>query len=218
MKSVGEAMSLGRNFVEALGKVMRSLETTRAGFWTAPDPDGGIEEALTRLRTPAEGRLYDIELALRLGATVERVAEASGVDPWFIAQINELVNLRNELVAAPVLNAELLRRAKHSGLSDHQIASLRPELAGEAGVRSLRVRLGIHPVYKTVDTCAAEFEAKPLPLQQLRARPRRRNRGGPADRKAQGADPRFGAQSDRPGYRVRLQLRTRGNHVEPGWL
>lgn len=160
MKSVGEAMSLGRNFVEALGKVMRSLETTRAGFWTAPDPDGGIEEALTRLRTPAEGRLYDIELALRLGATVERVAEASGVDPWFIAQINELVNLRNELVAAPVLNAELLRRAKHSGLSDHQIASLRPELAGEAGVRSLRVRLGIHPVYKTVDTCAAEFEAQ----------------------------------------------------------
>ncbi len=151
---------MGRNFVEALGKVMRSLETTRAGFWTAPDPDGGIEEALTRLRTPAEGRLYDIELALRLGATVERVAEASGVDPWFIAQINELVNLRNELVAAPVLNAELLRRAKHSGLSDHQIASLRPELAGEAGVRSLRVRLGIHPVYKTVDTCAAEFEAQ----------------------------------------------------------
>lgn len=57
MKSVGEAMSLGRNFVEALGKVMRSLETTRAGFWTAPDPDGGIEEALTRLRTPAEGQL-----------------------------------------------------------------------------------------------------------------------------------------------------------------
>jgi carbamoyl-phosphate synthase large subunit len=160
MKSVGEAMSLGRNFVEALGKVMRSLETGRAGFWTAPDPKGGVDEVLTRLQTPAEGRLYDIELALRLGASVEQAAEASGVDPWFIAQIGELVALRAELVAAPVLDGELLSCAKHSGLSDRQIAALRPELAGEDGVRSLRERLGIHPVYKTVDTCAAEFEAK----------------------------------------------------------
>ncbi|WP_373192967.1 carbamoyl-phosphate synthase large subunit [Mycobacterium marinum] len=160
MKSVGEAMSLGRNFVEALGKVMRSLETSRAGFWTATDPEGGLDDVLTRLQTPTEGRLYDLELALRLGASVDRVAEASGVDPWFVAQIDELVGLRAELVDAPVLDADLLRHAKHSGLSDRQIASLRPELAGEDGVRSLRERLGIHPVYKTVDTCAAEFEAK----------------------------------------------------------
>ncbi len=160
MKSVGEAMSLGRNFIEALGKVMRSLETTRAGFWTAPDDDGWAEDVLTRLRTPTEGRLYDIELALRLGAAVEQVAEASGVDPWFVEQINGLVALRHELIDAPVLDEGLLRRAKHSGLSDRQIASLRPELAGEVGVRSLRRRLGIHPVFKTVDTCAAEFEAK----------------------------------------------------------
>ncbi|HUE31710.1 MAG TPA: carbamoyl-phosphate synthase large subunit [Mycobacterium sp.] len=160
MKSVGEAMSLGRNFIEALGKVMRSLETSRAGFWTKPDPDGDVDEVLTRLQTPTEGRLYDIELALRLGASVEQVAEASRIDPWFIAQIGELVTLRTELVAAPVLDADLLRQAKHSGLSDRQIAALRPELAGEDGVRSLRVRLDIHPVYKTVDTCAAEFEAK----------------------------------------------------------
>ncbi len=160
MKSVGEAMSLGRNFTEALGKVMRSLETTRAGFWTAPDEDGWIEDILARLRTPTEGRLYDIELALRLGAGVDQVAEAAGVDPWFVEQINSLVALRAELLAAPVLDADLLRRAKHNGLSDRQIAALRPELAGEAGVRSLRQRLGIHPVFKTVDTCAAEFEAK----------------------------------------------------------
>ena len=164
MKSVGEAMSLGRNFIEALGKVMRSLETTRAGFWTKPDgPEGtqiGAAEVLDRLRTPTEGRLYDIELALRLGASIEQVAEASGVDPWFVAQIGELGTLRAELVDAPVLDTDLLRRAKHSGLSDRQIAALRPELAGENGVRSLRERLGIHPVYKTVDTCAAEFEAK----------------------------------------------------------
>ncbi len=160
MKSVGEAMSLGRNFVEALGKVMRSLETTRAGFWTGPDDEGWVDEVLDRLKTPTEGRLYDMEYALRLGATVEQVSQASGVDPWFVAQIATLVELRAELIDAPVLDADLLRRAKHSGLSDRQIAALRPELAGEVGVRALRQRLGIHPVFKTVDTCAAEFEAK----------------------------------------------------------
>jgi len=161
MKSVGEAMSLGRNFIESLGKVMRSLETDRAGFWTKPDPDeDSATAALARLRVPTEGRLYDIELALRLGASVESVAEASGVDPWFVEQINGLVALRTEVVDTPVLDADLLRRCKYSGLSDHQIAVLRPELAGEDGVRLLRDRLGIHPVFKTVDTCAAEFESK----------------------------------------------------------
>ncbi|MCH9735215.1 MAG: carbamoyl-phosphate synthase large subunit, partial [Actinomycetia bacterium] len=165
MKSVGEAMSLGRNFVEALGKVLRSLETSRAGFWTVADPD--VDDAdlekdrvLERLRTPTEGRLYDIEYALRLGAPVGQVAQASGVDPWFVEQIAGLVDLRAEVIDAPVLEADLLRRSKHHGLSDRQIAALRPELAGEMGVRSLRQRLGIHPVFKTVDTCAAEFEAK----------------------------------------------------------
>jgi carbamoyl-phosphate synthase large subunit len=160
MKSVGEAMALGRNFTESLGKVMRSLETRRLGFWTGPDPDGGVEQVLERLRVPTDGRLYDIELALRLGATVQQAAEASGVDPWFVEQINGLVALRSALRDAPVLDAGLLRRGKHCGLSDRQIAALRPELAGEQGVRSLRRRLGIHPVYKTVDTCAAEFEAE----------------------------------------------------------
>ena len=161
MKSVGEAMSLGRNFIEALGKVMRSLENPgRAGFWTGEDPELTVDELLTRLKTPTDGRLYDIEQALRQGATVEQVAAASGVDPWFVEQINGLVALWTDLRSAPVLDEELLRTAKHSGLSDRQIAALRPELAGEDGVRTLRRRLGVHPVYKTVDTCAAEFEAK----------------------------------------------------------
>jgi carbamoyl-phosphate synthase large subunit len=160
MKSVGEAMSLGRNFIEALGKVMRSLETGRAGFWTAPDPDASVDELLEGLKTPTDGRLYDLEYALRLGATVEQVAEASRIDPWFVEQIAGLVALRSELLDAPVLDGELLRHSKHYGLSDRQIAALRPELAGEVGVRVLRQRLGIHPVFKTVDTCAAEFEAK----------------------------------------------------------
>ncbi|MGL6234262.1 MAG: carbamoyl-phosphate synthase large subunit [Segniliparus sp.] len=160
MKSVGEAMAIGRNFAEALGKAMRSLETKAVGFWTLPDSGKSVAELLESLRTPTEGRLYQIEEALRLGADIEQVAEASGVDPWFLAEIEGLVELRRELESAPVLDSELLRRAKRSGCSDRQIAALRPELAGEAGVRLLRQRLGVRPVFKTVDTCAAEFEAK----------------------------------------------------------
>ncbi|MCM4079127.1 carbamoyl-phosphate synthase large subunit [Paractinoplanes hotanensis] len=159
MKSVGEAMSLGRNFAEALNKAMRSLETSAAGFWTAPSFDSA-EAALEAMRTPHDGRLYTVEAALRLGATVEQVHEASGrIDPWFLDEIKALVDLRTQIMDAPVLDEELLRRAKRSGLSDKQLAALRPELAGEDGVRTLRHRLGIRPVYKTVDTCAAEFEA-----------------------------------------------------------
>ncbi|WP_127503192.1 carbamoyl-phosphate synthase large subunit [Actinoplanes solisilvae] len=159
MKSVGEAMSLGRNFAEALNKAMRSLETSAAGFWTAPSFETA-EAALEAMRIPHDGRLYTVEAALRHGATVEQVFEASGgIDPWFLDEIKALVDLRAEIIDAPVLDEELLRRAKRSGLSDKQLAALRPELAGEDGVRTLRHRLGVRPVYKTVDTCAAEFEA-----------------------------------------------------------
>ncbi|WP_346534915.1 carbamoyl-phosphate synthase large subunit [Micromonospora sp. DPT] len=161
MKSVGEAMSLGRNFTEALNKAMRSMETASAGFWSVPDPSGATKEnTLAALRMPHDGRLYTVERALRLGATIAEVAAASGgMDPWFLDQIAGLVELRAEIVDAPVLDAELLRRAKRAGLSDRQLAALRPELAAEDGVRTLRHRLDVRPVYKTVDTCAAEFEA-----------------------------------------------------------
>ncbi|MBF6463840.1 carbamoyl-phosphate synthase large subunit [Nocardia beijingensis] len=161
MKSVGEAMSLGRNFTEALGKVLRSLETKAAGFWTQDDGAWtDVEAILEDLRTPTEGRIYQVERALRLGASIEDVAAASGIDPWFVAEVAGLVELRREILDAPVLDEPLLRRAKHYGLSDRQLAALRPELAGETGVRALRHRLGVRPVFKTVDTCAAEFEAK----------------------------------------------------------
>ncbi|WP_280312188.1 carbamoyl-phosphate synthase large subunit [Nocardia abscessus] len=161
MKSVGEAMSLGRNFAEALGKVLRSLETKAAGFWTQEDGAWTDAEAILEdLRTPTEGRIYQVERALRLGASIEDVAAASGIDPWFVAEVAGLVELRQEILDAPVLDEPLLRLAKHYGLSDRQLAALRPELAGETGVRALRHRLGIRPVFKTVDTCAAEFEAK----------------------------------------------------------
>ena len=166
MKSVGEAMSLGRNYREALGKVMRSLETKAAGFWTMPDEviapgrSTDVAAVLDDLRRPTEGRRYDVELALRLGATVEQVHEASGIDPWFVDEVAALVELRQEIIDAPVVDEPLLRRAKHNGLSDAQIAALRPEFAGAEGVQRLRHRLGVRPVYKTVDSCAAEFEAK----------------------------------------------------------
>ncbi|WP_457160740.1 carbamoyl-phosphate synthase large subunit [Mycobacteroides abscessus] len=161
MKSVGEAMSLGRNFAEALGKVMRSLETSAAGFWTdKAEPIEDLDTFLKELRVPRDGRLYGIERALAAGVPVEQVAEVTGVDPWFVEEIAQINQLGTELREAPILDEELLRRAKHYGLSDRQIAALRPELAGENGVRSLRHRMGIRPVYKTVDTCAAEFEAK----------------------------------------------------------
>jgi carbamoyl-phosphate synthase large subunit len=160
MKSVGEAMSLGRNFAEALNKAMRSLESTAAGFWTRAEKSGDLDATLDALRVPHDGRLYTVERALRLGASVEQVHEASGgIDPWFLDEIKALVDLRSDIVDAAVLDEPLLRRAKRAGLSDRQVAALRPEFAGEDGVRSLRHRLGLRPVYKTVDTCAAEFEA-----------------------------------------------------------
>ncbi|MGI5501052.1 carbamoyl-phosphate synthase large subunit [Lentzea sp. CA-135723] len=161
MKSVGEAMSIGRNFVEALGKALRSLETKSVGFWTQPDPEGTtLESVLAQLERGHDGRLYTVERALRLGASIEDVYNASKIDPWFIEQIAWLGTLRTELLDAPVLDEPLLRKAKRAGLSDRQISVLRPELAGEDGVRALRHRLGVRPVYKTVDTCAAEFKSE----------------------------------------------------------
>ncbi|MBB3665769.1 carbamoyl-phosphate synthase large subunit [Prauserella sediminis] len=161
MKSVGEAMAIGRSFPEALGKAMRSMETKRVGFWTRPDPEGAtVESTLDELRTPHDGRIYAVERALRLGASPEQVHQACGIDPWFIDQIALIGEVGAEVRDAPVLSGDLLRRAKRTGLSDRQIAALRPELAGEDGVRSLRQRLGVHPVFKTVDTCAAEFAAR----------------------------------------------------------
>ncbi|GGP62561.1 carbamoyl-phosphate synthase large subunit [Saccharothrix coeruleofusca] len=160
MKSVGEAMAIGRSFIEAMGKALRSMETKAGGFWTRPDPDVTLESTLDALGTGHDGRLYTVDRALRLGATVEQVSRASGIDPWFVEQLAWLVELRAELESAPVLDERLLRKAKRAGLSDRQIAALRPELAGEDGVRALRHRLGVRPVFKTVDTCAAEFAAR----------------------------------------------------------
>ncbi|MCW2666920.1 MAG: carB [Frankiales bacterium] len=157
MKSVGEAMAMGRSFLEALQKAMRSLEATPSGFWTEPDPEGTAQDALDLARVPHDGRLHTVERALRLGATPEQVFESTKIDPWFLDQIVQLVELRAELEAAGELDETLLRAAKRMGCSDQQIAAVRG--VGEREIRDLRHALGVRPVYKTVDTCAAEFAA-----------------------------------------------------------
>jgi len=160
MKSVGEAMAFGRSFVEALQKAMRSLEQSPSQFWVQPDPPGSAQDALELARVPHDLRLLTVERALRLGATPEQVHAATGIDPWFVDQLLSLVELRAELDAAPAgpLAEPLLRKAKRMGCSDQQIAAVRG--VAEQDVRALRRELGVLPVYKTVDTCAAEFAAE----------------------------------------------------------
>ncbi len=161
MKSVGEVMAIGRTFASALQKAMRSLEQEPAGFWTGPDPEDDVDTLLARMGVPHDGRLYTLELALRRGATVAEVSAASGVDPWFVEQLAELARWPERLAGcagAGGLDADTMRAAKRDGCSDRQIAALVG--ATEDEVRARRWALGIRPVYKTVDTCAAEFAAE----------------------------------------------------------
>ena len=150
MKSVGEVMAIGRTFKESLGKALRSLEDSGVGLVGGPEP---TEQALA---TPTTDRLHAVDAALEAGWEPARVAALSGYDPWFVDQLLQVTELRAEVREAG-LDAVTLRRAKRGGLSDAAIA----RLAGttEAGVRERRKELGVVPVYKTVDTCAAEFPA-----------------------------------------------------------
>ena len=163
MKSVGEAMAMGRNFTEALGKALRSIDKKNSGFHWAGEPLAGAElEALVAtISRPTEHRLVDVQQVLRAGVDPERVYVLTGIDPWFLDQITLVNEVAAEVAAAPELTAELLHHAKRHGLSDPQLAQLRAlELpAGEAQIRAARLAAGVRPVFKTVDTCAAEFAA-----------------------------------------------------------
>ncbi|MGW6913683.1 carbamoyl-phosphate synthase large subunit [Kitasatospora sp. NPDC054939] len=157
MKSVGEAMAMGRNFPEALNKALRSLEKKGSQF-TWAGPVGDKAELLTKAVVPTDGRINTVMEAIRAGATPEEVFDATKIDPWFVDQLFLLDEIAGELAEAPKLTPELLRHAKRHGFSDQQIGEirgLRPDV-----VREVRHALGIRPVYKTVDTCAAEFAAK----------------------------------------------------------
>ncbi|WP_435768523.1 carbamoyl-phosphate synthase large subunit [Nocardioides sp. SYSU DS0651] len=157
MKSVGEAMAIGRNFTEALQKAMRSQESKAAPFTWAGEP-GALDDLLEASRTPHDGRLQKVVQAIRAGATQEQVHEATSIDPWFVDQLFLLDEVAQKLGAAEALDETALRLAKRHGFSDAQIAGIRG--ITEAEVRSIRHVLGVRPVYKTVDTCAAEFAAR----------------------------------------------------------
>jgi carbamoyl-phosphate synthase large subunit len=158
MKSVGEAMAIGRSFAEALQKALRSLERKEAPFsWPAAPKTGELESLLKAIEIPTEYRLQQVQRALWWGASIADVFSACKIDPWFLNQITEL-NENARVIALPgELSDEVLRTAKQLGFSDKQIADLRG--ISESDVRSVRANLNIHAVYKTVDTCAAEFEA-----------------------------------------------------------
>ena len=165
MKSVGEAMSLGRNFTEALQKALRSVERSDASFHWRPHEEPSREQAralLQQAMTPTDGRIVLVQQALRGGLSVEEVNEATAIDPWFLDQI-QLLNEVADTVAADVresgrVRPEAIRLAKRHGFSDAQLA----DIVGmpEAVLRGVRHALDIRPVYKTVDTCAAEFAAQ----------------------------------------------------------
>ncbi|MGH3328478.1 MAG: carbamoyl-phosphate synthase large subunit [Streptomycetales bacterium] len=156
MKSVGEAMAIGRSFPEALQKALRSLEWRAAPLsWGARPRDP--QTVLAEARTPRDGRIGLVLEALRAGATVGEVHEATGIDPWFCDQVLLLDEVAATVREAADLDADLLRAAKRHGFSDRQIAELRG--LDEAIVRAVRGALGVRPVYKTVDSCAAEFAA-----------------------------------------------------------
>ncbi|HEX4062347.1 MAG TPA: carbamoyl-phosphate synthase large subunit [Streptosporangiaceae bacterium] len=157
MKSVGEAMAIGRSFPEALQKALRSTERRGAELSWA-DPPGDRADLIERCRIPHDGRLSTVHQALRAGATVAELSAASGIDAWFIDQVKFIEELNERLTPDKVLDAPVLRMVKSAGFSDAQIAGLRGVTA--ARVRDLRHALGVRPVFHTVDTCAAEFAAR----------------------------------------------------------
>lgn len=160
MKAVGEIMAIGRTFEEALGKAMRSLENGRSGLG-ADGKDSFDEVAFdTLVSLPTEDRIFYLAEAFRRGWSINRVFEASKIDPWFLSRIADMVAVEQAVAQHTLadLDAEDLFCAKRYGLSDEQIAHLTG--SDELSVRARRKELGVIPVFKTVDTCAAEFESR----------------------------------------------------------
>ncbi|MGA0069898.1 MAG: carbamoyl-phosphate synthase large subunit [Candidatus Nanopelagicaceae bacterium] len=155
MKSVGEAMAMGRSFPEALQKALRSLEKKGSEFsW---EISRSVEALLASMQIPTEFRLKEVQQGLALGLSIEAVNKATGIDPWFLSQIHLINQEASRLKESAELTSHLLKSAKRLGFSDSQIAALRG--MKEEDVRTIRWRNSIRPVYKTVDTCAGEFEA-----------------------------------------------------------
>ncbi|MET4637047.1 carbamoyl-phosphate synthase large subunit [Mycetocola sp. 2940] len=156
MKSVGEAMAIGRNFATALQKALRSLEKRGSSFHWGEE-NRSIDELLRVAAVPTDGRIVVVQQALRLGATPEQLFEATKIDPWFLDQIVLINEVADYIRDAARLDTDVLVTAKNHGFSDVQIGQLRG--FGEAEVREVRHILDVRPVFKTVDTCAGEFPA-----------------------------------------------------------
>lgn len=156
MKSVGEAMAIGRNYATALQKALRSLEKRGSSFHWGEE-ERTADELVEASRIPTDGRIVLVQQALRKGASIEQLFEATKIDPWFLDQIVLINEVAETIASAENLDTELLLLAKDHGFSDAQIGQLRG--FGEADAREVRHILGIRPVYKTVDTCAGEFPA-----------------------------------------------------------
>ncbi len=157
MKSVGEAMAIGRNYSQALQKALRSLERRGSSFHWDVLKNTKLE-LLETSKTPTDGRIVTVQQALRAGATVSEVFEATKIDPWFIDQIVLINEVAEGIRVAANLDLDILSLAKEHGFSDQQIASLRSMT--ETEVRATRYASNLRPVYKTVDTCAGEFPAE----------------------------------------------------------
>jgi carbamoyl-phosphate synthase large subunit len=167
MKSVGEAMAIGRTFKESFQKALRSLEIGRFGLGAdgkdamplLPDGTPDTGEIERNLRVPMVSRVFHILYAMQLGYTVERIHELSGIDPWFLHNLKEIVDAEQKIAAmgCGITDAADFRRAKKLGFSDRQLGQLTGET--ESAIRATRKSLGVTPTYRLVDTCAAEFEA-----------------------------------------------------------
>jgi carbamoyl-phosphate synthase large subunit len=161
MKSVGESMAIGRTFKEAFQKALRALETGRPG-WEVGErlqddrlPDASPEALRAALRAPTPERIYQVKRAMRLGMPLEELHALTAIDPWFLAQLRELVDAEAWYAALPAVDAGAVRRMKRMGFSDRQLGTLRGE--GEQAARERRWALGVRPAYKMIDTCAGEF-------------------------------------------------------------
>ncbi len=200
MKSVGEVMAIGRTWQESLQKALRGLETGSDGLngkitdFAAPNAMDGLRH---ELRTPGPDRLWYVADAFRAGLSCQEIAALTKIDVWFLAQIEDLVNEENALVTGGIksLDAARLRGLKRKGFSDSRLAVLLR--CKESEVRALRIRHGIHPVYKRVDSCAAEFAAATAYLystyeEECEAKPTRRDKivvlGGGPNRIGQGIE------------------------------
>ena len=213
MKSVGEAMAIGRTFKEAFMKGVRSLELGRSGLLFAPatgdrtegiaGTEGESDTALRkRLAVPNDRRMWDIFRALDRGWTIEQVQEPTRMDPWFLRQFAEIVELKREAAKAGLdgLSPELLRRLKRAGFGDQEIALAVD--SSESAVRERRTSQALAPVYKRVDTCAAEFESFTPYLYSSYEPTCESNPNGAEE----SGHPRQRAEPDRTGHRVRLLL------------